>query len=112
MRKEFSNPSAQRTLAEENHPLQTRFLDTAYESLRIGVQVRRMRWQRHGLHSSVGKHIQKPRREQRVAVMKEVALSIQNPLSGGGQIPGNLDHPEFVRCRSDACDLPCEWTDR
>jgi len=74
MRHEFVNPFAQRALAEEDHALQAGFLDAAYESLSVGVQIRRSRRQFHRLYTSSGKHIQEISREQWVAVVNEVSL--------------------------------------
>jgi hypothetical protein len=39
MYNEFVNRFAQRAFAEEDHTLQAGFLDAAYKSLRVGVQV-------------------------------------------------------------------------
>ncbi len=40
MRNELLNPFAQRALTEQNHALQAGFLDAAYESLGVRVQIR------------------------------------------------------------------------
>jgi hypothetical protein len=39
MRDEFGNPLAQRTLAEPDHAIQTRFLDATDEPLRVGIRI-------------------------------------------------------------------------
>jgi len=93
MRHEFVNPFAQRALAKEDHALQAGFLDAAYESLSVGVQVRRSRRQFHRLYTCSGKHIQELSREQWVAVVNEVPLPTQNSLICSGEIPGDLAHP-------------------
>ena len=52
------------------------------------------RGQLDGLHAGAGKHVQKLRREQRVAVVNQVSLPHQDSFVGIGNIPADLAHPD------------------
>jgi len=58
MHNEFLNRFAQCAFTEENHAFQAGFLDAAYKSLRMGVQIRRMRRQLNGFHSGIASTLQ------------------------------------------------------
>src|SRR6516164_11008083 len=47
MRHEFSSRFPHRPLAEQDHPLQTRFLDRAYKPFSMRVQIGTARWKLH-----------------------------------------------------------------
>src|ERR1019366_90310 len=55
---EVLNGCTQRLLPEKDHTVQAGLLDAAYKSLRVGVQIGTPRWYLHGLHSSIGNHVQ------------------------------------------------------
>jgi hypothetical protein len=54
MRHEFVNRRTQRTLSEQDHPVQTGFPDGSDKPLGVGIQTWRSRRQLHGLHSTGG----------------------------------------------------------
>jgi len=93
MRNKVLNGCPQRLLTEEDQAVQTGFLDAAHKPLRVGVQIRRPRWEFHRLHSGAGNHRQEPGREQRVAIVNKVSFSSQDALLRIREIAGDLADP-------------------
>lgn len=85
---EVLNGCPQGLLPEEDYAIQAGLLDAPYKSLRVGVQIRRPRWELHRLYSSVGYHAQELRGEQGVAVVNQVAFSSQDSILRIREIPG------------------------
>src|SRR5258708_35222805 len=67
--------------------------------------MRRSRRQLHRLNTGIGQHIEELGGEQRVAVMNEVPLAIQDSVVSVGELPGNLTHPQSVRRTREPCHL-------
>ena len=93
MRDKFMNRLAQRAFPEQDHSLQTGFLNRPYEAFRMGVQIRRTRRQLHALDSGGTKRAQKLRGVQRIAVMDQVLLPHQETLHVVAEIASYLCHP-------------------
>src|SRR5262249_18152573 len=70
MRYEFSSRFPHRSLAEQDHPLQAGSLDRAYKPFRVRVKL-------HRGYTRFGHQAQELGRKQRIAIMDEVALALQ-----------------------------------
>src|SRR5215208_5579770 len=103
MQTELLDALSKRGLTEQDHALQAPFLDTAHEPLRVGVQIRRLWRQLHRFHASLSQHSQELVGEERIAIMNQVALTLQDPVYRIRQIPADLAHPQSTwlwrRCR-------------
>ena len=102
---ELSNSDAQSTLSEQNHAFQAGLLNAAHEALGIAVQVRRSGWQLYGFRADLGQRGEELRREERIPVVNQVALALEEPVDGIGQIACDLAHPQAVGNRRDPGDL-------
>ncbi len=90
---EFVDSSAQRVLAKEDHAIKTAFLDCAYISFGVGVQVRRAGRQAHRLNAFLFQEAPKFHRENRIAIHDQVTCAQQEPVKRIGDVPGNLLDP-------------------
>ena len=77
MRHEFSSRFPHRALTEQDHPLQTRFLDRPYKPFRVRVQIGTARWKLHRGNTRFSQQAQELGRKQRVAIMDEVKVLIR-----------------------------------
>ena len=105
MRDKFVNRLAQRAFTEQDHSLQTRFLNRPYEAFRVGVQIRRTWRELHALDSGATKRAQKLRGVQRIAVMDQVSLPHQETLHVVAEIARYLCHPQSIRLGRYSGDL-------
>src|SRR6516225_1839845 len=73
------------------------------------VQIRRSWGKFYRLHSPICEHLQELCREQRIPIVNQIPFAIHNPVIPSREIPGNLLHPQPVRCRPhpDHLHLPC-----
>jgi len=85
------------SFSKQNEPVQTAFFYAAHESLGIRVQIRTSRGQFDGFHIGVLQRAQKFVREQRIAIMNQIALAGEQPFDAVGQVASNLAHPPSVR---------------
>jgi hypothetical protein len=102
---EFGDGAPQRGLAEHDQFGQALAFDGAYPSLGKGIQVRRLRRELHGPNANSSKNALKFRREQRVAIVDQIALAIQNSVLGIGHISADMTHPQSVRMGCYASDF-------
>src|SRR5215469_608538 len=102
---EFMDGLPQGPFSKQDDPLQARFLDGSDEAFRIGIQVRRARWQFQRLHAAALQKLQELRSEQRVAVMDQVSLPGQKAFLRVTEVPGHLTDPKPVRLPGDSTDL-------
>src|SRR5215469_10737457 len=99
---EFLDGLPQGSFSEQDDPLEARFLDGSDEAFRIGIQVRRARWQFQRLHAAALQNLQEFRREQRVAVMDQVSLPGQEAFGSVTEVPSDLAHPKSIRLTGDS----------
>jgi hypothetical protein len=59
----------------------------------------------HGPNANTRKNALKFRSEQRVAIVDQIALAIQNSVHGIGHISADLTHPQSVRIGCYASDF-------
>ena len=59
----------------------------------VSIQIRRSWRQLHRLHTNIGEHVQEISREQRVTIMNQKALAVQDTVDRIGQISADLAHP-------------------
>jgi hypothetical protein len=97
VRKDFSS--------EQDQAIQTGLLDAADEPFRMGIQIRRSRWQFHGFDTHRGQQAQKLGRVQRIAVMHQVALFLENAVDCIRHCSAKLGHPQTVSAGVNARDL-------
>src|SRR6516162_11441999 len=102
---EFLDSLPQGSFSEQDDPLQARFLDGSDEAFRVGIQVRRARWQFQRLHAAALQNLQEFRSEQRVAVMDQVSLPGQKAFLRVTEVPSDLTHPKAIRLPSHSGDL-------
>ena len=93
MRDEVVNGFPQRFLSKQDHPLKTGLLDGAHKFFGMRIQSRRSRRQLHRLHTNIVEHVQELGREQRVTIMNQEPLAVQDPVDRIGQISADLAHP-------------------
>jgi hypothetical protein len=72
MRQVCIEGATQRRFSEQNQPRETLLLDRSHPALRVGVQIRRARWQGHPLHPGGVKELLKGGAVFPVSVMDEV----------------------------------------
>src|SRR5499427_802583 len=77
MRHEFSSRFPDGALTEQDHPLQTRFLDRPYKPFRVRVQIGTARWKLHRGNARFPQQAKELGRKQRIAIMDEVALALE-----------------------------------
>lgn len=84
-------PLTQRTLAEPDHAIQTRFLDATDGPLRVGIQVRTPRWKFDRLDADAGQHTQELLGKQWIAIMNQVAFAYEQSVNSVSQVSPDLD---------------------
>jgi len=81
------------------------------KSSRIWIQIGRARRQAHSFYTRLLQRDPERLGELRVAIHQQVLLATKKTLFGIGDIPGNLQHPIFVRIRAETCEMYSEtWT--
>ena len=92
-------------LAQWNDLGQALGLDGANKSLRIRIQIGASRGKFHCLHAGGLEKLTECLREQRIAIVDEVASSVQESIIGIGEIARNLLHPFSIRLRGNPGNL-------
>jgi hypothetical protein len=92
-------------LAQRNDLGQTLGLDGANESLRVGVQVGASRRELHCLDAARIEKLPERLCEQWIAIVDEVASSVQESIIGIGEISRNLLHPFSIWLRDNPGNL-------
>ncbi len=100
-----ADSSPERTLGEEDHPLEALALNRKHESLGVRVQIRGSDWQAHDVRSGAGENVTKLLRVLPVAIQDQVALLEEESVESIGQIVSHLEHEVAVRIRCDAGDV-------
>ena len=90
---ELSYRISERVFAKQNHLVQTAFLDCSNEPFRTGIQVGRPWRQLHRFNALLRQHSEKVSRVQRIAIVNELALSLQESVYVIRHIASNLCHP-------------------
>ena len=96
MMDELSDGTTQRSLTEEDHPLQALALDRQNKPFDISVQIRRTVRQPNDVSSGVLKQVPKLRGELLVAVQDEESLAVQKAVEWVGEIPTDLHHERAI----------------
>ena len=110
MRDEFGRRFPHRPLAEQDHPLQTRCLDRSYKPFRVRVQIGTARSKVHRSNTRFGQPAQELRREQRIPIMNEVALAVQQAVHCIREVAADLIQPQPIGTRRDTESPPCVST--
>jgi hypothetical protein len=76
---EFVDSSPERPFTDENHPVQTGFLDRPDEPLRERVEIRRTGRQADHLHAGGGERLAERQGEQRIASWIKKRLPVRTP---------------------------------
>jgi hypothetical protein len=74
VRDELSSRFSNRCFAEQDHPFETRLFDAPHKSFSASVQVRASRRDPNGRHARFGEYVQELGREQRIAIVDQMAL--------------------------------------
>jgi hypothetical protein len=105
MHDEILDCGPQGLFSEQDQAIQTGLLDAADKPFCMGIQIRRSRWQFHGFDTHRGQQAQKLGRVQRIAVMDQVALLLENAVDCIRHCSANLGHPQTVSAGGNARDL-------
>ena len=102
---ELGGRSTQRSLTNQDHPLQTLRLDRSHKPLRECVQIGRAWRQAHRLHAGTFEDRQELFCEQRRPVMDQVSAPAEEAVHAVGEISPDLLHPlaRPARGRSRRC---------
>ena len=104
---ELGNGTPQGLFSEQDEAVQAGFLDRAYESLGLCVEIRRARWQLHGLDPDARQQTQEFCGEERVSIVDQIALAEEDSVHGVGDLAADLAHPQPVGSGRDPRDL--DW---
>ena len=102
MMHELSDGPAQRSLTEEDHPLQALALARQNKYFDVSVQIRRTVRQPNDVSSGVLEQVAKLRGELLVAVQDEESLAAQKAVERVSEISTDLHHERAVRPGSDS----------
>jgi hypothetical protein len=91
--------STERGLAEEDHSRKAFRLDAQMKSLKMGVQVRTLRWQAYGIHTGIVQNRSEDAAEVGITIHQHVLLVFQKAVKWIGKIPSNLFHEVVSKCR-------------
>ena len=69
------------------------------------VHIRTARWKFHRGYTRFGQQAQELGRKQRIAILDEATLALQNPVFRIRQVAPDLAHPQLGRLRGDAGGL-------
>src|SRR5215471_6357669 len=105
MIQELANAIPQRIFSEENHLIQATFLNSPYETLGVGVQIRGTRRQFDRFDTYIGQHRQEFLRIQRIAIMNRILLSSEEAIDLIREVSCNLCHPQSIRLARHSSDL-------
>ena len=105
MREEFPNRCAKRAFSEQNHPFQATLLYSADEAFGVAVQIRRPGRQFHRFGAALGQSRQEFHCKEWIAIVNQIALALEQPVYGVGQMAGDLTHPHPVGSGRDPGNL-------
>ena len=71
----------------------------------VRVHIRTARWKFHRGYTRFGQQAQELGRKQRIAILDEATLALQNPVFRIRQVAPDLAHPQLGRLRGDAGGL-------
>ena len=91
--------------AEEDHSIKTLGFDRLDETFGVGVQVRTLRGKFHTADAGRRESLRELGCVQRVTIVDEVTLSVEESGKTVCQISRDLDHPRSIGIWSNACDL-------
>jgi hypothetical protein len=89
----FTDRASQVRFPDRDNLRQTLRLDRSNEPLGVGVQVRTAARKPHGAHPGRLERFSERFREQRIAIVNEMAAPKQEPVFAVRPIPGDLMHP-------------------
>ena len=98
MHSEFGRCATNRAFAKEDQSLQATLLDRAHESFCVGIPIRASCRQFHRCHTGFSVHLQELIREQRISVVDQVALALENTVNRVGQVAPDLVMSENQIC--------------
>ena len=93
------------TFADRNDLCQAFRLDRSNESLGVGIQIRAAARELHRTHPRALERLSERPREERIAVVNEVAAVKKEAVLAVREIPSDLGHPSAVRRIGDPSDL-------
>ena len=103
--KELGDRPSQRCFAENDHAVQTRFLDRANESLGVSVQIWRPRWQSNHSYARLLEQVPKRMRVERIAIQNQIPDIQEKAIDAIRHIAAHLVHPLRVRILCDSCQV-------
>ena len=84
---ELTDGVSQHPFAKEDHLIQTLRLERPMKSLQMGIQVRALCRQQHGVHIHALQDCSEGQRELVVAVHEHVTFALEEAIFGVGQVP-------------------------
>ena len=128
MRTKLGQDTARAVFSEKESPRQAFKFNRSHPSFGERIQTGRVRRKFDGFRSSRPHHLTEGDAELRIAIVDEVALSIEEAPVVHGHVPNDLHHPRFVRVRRNTgyahiatpdldeeenvvCDQPCRCED-
>ena len=101
----LTNSCSKRIFAKEDHSFQAVFLDRADKPLRICIQVGRTWWKLHRVDSGLVEEADKLLRVERIAVMNQISILLQEAILAIGDVASDLSHPESICASRDSAKL-------
>src|SRR6266446_3852725 len=104
----------ERGFSKEDEPRETLLLDRPHPALRVGIHIRRPRWQRHAFDAGLINDALKSRAELPIPVMDQVLPGRQEAPLLHGHIASHLHRPCCIGMRRHPGDMhfPCTKSDK
>lgn len=90
VRDELGDGEAEVSFPEQHEPVEALRLDRQDEPFGESVQVRAVGWQLQAFHASPSKKLSELVGEQRIAIVDEVALALEEPIDVVGEVASDL----------------------
>ena len=98
VRHELANRAAQRAFADQDQSIETRFFDGPHEAFRERIEIGGMGRQADGLDTRRAQRLAKRIREERIAIVKEVAFADEASLDRPRQIRAGVRNGLRTNC--------------
>ena len=101
----FGDGFAQRILAEKDDMVEAFPFDCLHETLRVTVHHRHVNRQAPRGCACTAEEVTELLGEERIAVVNQILLAVQEPVEGVGQVASDLHHEGSRILATDVCDL-------
>ena len=101
----LANSCSKRIFAKEDHSFQAVFLDRPDKPFRIGIQVGRSWWKLHRVDSGLVEEADKILRVERIAVINQISILLQETILAIGDVASDLSHSESIWASRDSAEL-------